>query len=218
MHSSKRGALQITLPPNRIEALTDGVFAIVMTLLVLELSVPAIANNSVHADLGQRLFAMWPKFLSYAVTFLMLGFMWFHHHRQFSHIKRSDSVLVWTNMLFLMFVALLPFSTSMLGEYMKEQVAVLIYGGNFIACMIVRYILWSYATGNYRLVDNNVDPREVRRPKIMLPIAIVVFMIGMGVSFLNTIVAICIFAAFLLYAIVRSALEYRLCVSHQSAK
>ena len=110
-----RGIAKITLSPRRIEALTDGVFAIVMTLLVLELSVSAIAEGSVHAELWPRLIDMWPKFLSYAVTFLMLGFMWIFHHRQFSHIKRSDNVFAWINIIALMFVALLPFSTSMLG-------------------------------------------------------------------------------------------------------
>ncbi len=208
----------ILLSPSRIEALTDGVFAIVMTLLVLELSLPVVAGSSAHAGLAQGLISMWPKFLSYFVTFLMLGFMWFMHHLQFSQIKRSDSVLVWANIIFLMFVALLPFSTSMLGEYMGEQLPVLVYGGNFIACMTVRYILWSYATGKYRLVDKDIDPGEVRAPKIFIPRGIAFFAIAMGISYLNAVAAICIFAAYLIFAIINTMIHYRISSAGQTAK
>ena len=106
----------------------------------------------------------------------------------------------------------------MLGEYIEEQVPVLIYGGNFIACWISRYILWSYATGNYRLVDEDIDPREVRIPKIMLIIGMVVFMIGMGISFLNTIASVCIFALLLASFIVSSAVNYRVSTFRESAR
>jgi uncharacterized membrane protein len=213
-----RGIARVTLSPQRLEALTDAVFAIVMTLLVLELSIPAIAEGSAHAGLWPRLIDMWPKFLSYGVTFLMLGFMWIFHHRQFSHIKRMDNVFAWINITALMFVALLPFSTSLLGEYIDEQVAVLIYGGNFIACTIARYIAWLYAAGNYRLVDRNIDPQEVKIPKVYLPISIVVILIGMGISFLSPIASICIFAALLIFSSVRSTLVYRVGALHQSSK
>ena len=142
MRLPKRKVASIALSPHRLEALTDGVFAIVMTLLVLELSVPVIAEGSVHTELGKQLLDMWPKFLSYVVTFFMLGVMWFHHHRQFSQIKQSDSILVWANIVYLMFVAILPFSTSLIGEYIEERLPVFIYGGNFIACWICRYIIW----------------------------------------------------------------------------
>ena len=218
MNIPKRKVASIALSPSRVESLTDGVFAIVMTLLVLELSVPIIAEGSVQAELGKRLLEMWPKFLSYMVTFFMLGLMWFHHHRQFSQIRQSDSVLVWTNTVYLMFVAILPFSTSMLGEYIEERLPVFIYGGNFIACWIFRYLIWSYATGNYRLVDRNIDPLEVKTPKIVYPIAITVFMIGIGIAFLNTIASICIFALMLAFLIVSSAFLYRLSAIQKSAK
>ena len=213
-----RGIARVTLSPHRLEALTDAVFAIVMTILVLELSVPVITEGSAHAELWPRLINTWPKFLSYGLTFLMLGFMWIFHHRQFSHIKRTDNVFSWINIIALMFVALLPFSTSLLGEYIDEWVSVLIYGGNFLACTIARYIAWLYATGNYRLVDKDIDPREVKIPKMWLPMSIIVIFIGMGVSFLSTIASICIFAALLILSAVRSTLTYRVGALRQSSK
>ena len=139
-------------------------------------------------------------------------------NRQFSQIKQSDSILVWTNIIYLMFVAILPFSTSLVGEYIEERLPIFIYGGNFIVCWICRYIIWSYATGNYRLVDRNIDPLEVKTPKIIYPITIAVFMICIGISFLNTIASICIFALMLAFLIVSTAILYRLSAVQQSAK
>ncbi len=218
MHSSKREEANNALSPHRVEALTDGVFAIVMTLLVLELSVPVIVESSVHAELGKRLLDMWPKFLTYVVTFLMLGLQWFHHHRQFSKIKQADSILVWINIIYLLFVAILPFSTSILGEYIEEKIPVFIYGGNFIACWIFRYILWSYATGNKQLIDRNIDLHEVKTLKIIYLIGIFVFMIGMGIAFLNTIASIFIFTLMLIFLIVSSMIYYRVSAIQKSAK
>jgi uncharacterized membrane protein len=206
------------LSPNRVEALTDGVFAIVMTILVLELGVPIITGDSVHTALTGRLLAMWPEFLSYFVTFLIIGFMWSVHYFQFSSIKRSDSGLVWLNIIFLMFMSLLPFSTSLLGQHMDEQVSVFIYGSNFIACMLMRYFQWTYATKNYRLVDRDISPVQVKQPKIMLLMGIGVCIIGIVLSFLSNIASICVFAAITIFFIIRTTLYRRIGISSQPVK
>jgi uncharacterized membrane protein len=82
------------LAVHRVVALTDGVFAIVMTLLVLEIGVPEIAQTSLHAELPRRLLELWPKLLSYGISFVILGMFWYMHHVAFHHIKRSDNGLV----------------------------------------------------------------------------------------------------------------------------
>ncbi len=105
------------LKPNRMEALSDGVFAIVMTLLVIELSVPLISKLKAAEELGGMLTEMWPKFLAFAVSFLVLGILWSIHHFQFHFIKRSNGMFTWINILFLLSVALIPFSTALIGEY-----------------------------------------------------------------------------------------------------
>lgn len=218
MPNAKPKVTREALSLNRVETLTDGVFAIVMTILVLELGVPIMTGESLHTGLTWGLLAMWPQFLSYFVTFLMLGFMWSVHYYQFSSIKRSDSGLVWLNLLFLMFMSLLPFSTSMLGQHMYEQVPVLIYGGNFIACMAMRYFQWTYATKNYRLVDRDINPVQVKQPKTMLLIGIGVFIVGIGLSLISNLVSICVFAAIIVFFIIRTTLYRRIGVSAQPAK
>jgi uncharacterized membrane protein len=218
MLNAKSRGIREALSPNRVEALTDGVFAIVMTILVLELGVPIMAGELLHTELSGRLLAMWPQFLSYFVTFLMLGFMWSVHYYQFSNIRRSDSGLVWLNILFLMFMSLLPFSTSLLGQHINEQVPILIYGGNFIACMLMRYFQWTYATKNCRLVDSDISPVQVKQPKIMLLMGIGVCIIGTGLSFLSNIVSICVFAAIIVFFIIRTTHYRRIVASAQPAK
>ena len=144
--------------------------------------------------------------------------MWSVHYYQFSSIRRSDSVLTWLNILFLMFMSLLPFSTSLLGQHIDEQVPILIYGGNFIACVAVRYFQWVYATKNYRLIDRDTNPFEVKQPKIMLPMAIGVFIIGMCLSLVSNLVSICVFAAIMIFFIIRTTIYRRISASAQPAK
>jgi uncharacterized membrane protein len=205
------------LSPNRLEALTDGVFAIVMTLLVLGLGEPVLKGSSMPQEFTQLL-DMWPKFISYVVTFLILGYMWSMHHWQFSFIKRSDCVLIWLNILFLMFTSLLPFSTFLLGEYIGQQLPVLVYGGNYMACMLMCFIKWSYATGKSRLVDTDIDWHEVRIRNMVVMIGIALFAIAMGISYLNPIVSIGLFAATIISAMIFSTLRFRIRVAEQVAK
>ena len=201
--NDKSGAIKNTLSLNRVEALTDGVFAIVMTILVLELSSPLISGGTATSELSKHLLELWPKFLSYIVTFLMLGLMWSTHLYQFSFIRRTDSVLVWINIVFLMLMSLLPFSTNILGEYFQEQIAVLIVGFHMSACMLVRIILWAYATGKYRLIDKDINQHAIRDPQIMLLVGISVFIIGMAFSFIGSLISVFIFTIMMLFFIVR---------------
>jgi uncharacterized membrane protein len=173
-----------------------------MTLLVLELGVPLITGTSANAELTQRLLEMWPKFFAYVVSFLVLGVMWINHHLMFHHIKRADNRLVWINILMLMFVALVPFSTSLLGEYMQTQTAVVVYGANMLLTLIVGFILWAYATGKYRLVDRDIDPRLVKRTKIMFLVASLFFLLAIGVSFVSPIASFYIYGLMALLSII----------------
>jgi uncharacterized membrane protein len=217
MPNSEQRMIKNALSTNRIEALTDGVFAIAMTLLVLGLGEPLLNGSSINQEFKQLL-DMWPKFASYVVTFLMLGYMWSMHHWQFSFIKRSDCVLVWINILFLMFTSLLPFSTLLLGEYMGQQLPVLVYGGNFLACMLMCYLKWSYATGKYRLVDKDIDWHEVRIRNTTVMVGIAFFVIAMGISYLNPIVSICIFAMTIISSMIFSTLRFRVRITEQLSK
>ena len=196
---------------SRLEALTDGMFAIVMTLLVLEITVPQISSHEpdvVRAELSKRLLDLWPKIFSYVISFIILAIYWRAHHRQFHYIKHSDGVLVWTNIMFLMAVSFLPFSTSLLGEYIDQQISVFIYGSNSIVIALLLYIQWRYATDHYRLVDKNLDPNIIRRLPRRVLIGILAYLVAIGVSFVNIQSSVFLFTLIVIPAILPNRIVY----------
>jgi uncharacterized membrane protein len=198
MNVSTQKGVTAFLAIHRLEALTDAVFAIVMTLLVLEVSIPEIAQPSLQAELPRRLIELGPKLYSYVLSFVVLGLLWSLHHLSLHSIKRSNMVLVWLNILFLMFVALIPFSTSLLGNYGTEQLSLVIYTGNVLLAAIMRLVIWVYATGKYRLVDSDISPRLVKQQKITTYGACLALVLVIGVSFINVMAAFSVLVLLLL--------------------
>jgi uncharacterized membrane protein len=189
MNGTSQKGITSFLALHRLSALTDGVFAIVMTLLVLEIAIPEIAPSLLHEELPQRLIDLWPKLLSYIVSFLILGIFWYLHHLAFRYIKRSDNGLIWLNILFLMFVALIPFSTSLFGSYGEEQLPIVIYAVNIILVMLTRFTLWTYATRKYRLVDRDISPRAIKWDGFITLVLFIIFILVIGVSFVSVTAA-----------------------------
>ena len=205
-----KGVSATVFTPNRLEALTDGVFAIVMTLLVLEISIPEIAQPSLQAELPQRLLVLWPKLYSYVLSFLVLGILWTLHHRSFHSIKRSDNELVWLNIIFLMFVALIPFSTSLLGNYGTEEISLALYATNVLLALTMRLMIWIYATGKCRLVDSDINSKWVKLDKLISIGILLIFMLVIGVSFINVTVAFSILVLLMVTAVVMKLIARRL--------
>jgi uncharacterized membrane protein len=183
-----------TVSKNRIEFLTDGIFAVVMTLLVLDISVPqisshyAIGNVAAGTELVKRLFDLWPKMLSFGISFVILAIYWVAHHRQFHYIKHSNRALIWINMMFLMAICLIPFSTSLLGEYRELEMSILVYGGNSIVIASLVYAQWRYVTTSHhgRLLDENLDPISKTMLSRRTLLGIIVYLIATGFSFVYT--------------------------------
>jgi uncharacterized membrane protein len=183
-----------TVSKNRMEFLTDGIFAVVMTLLVLDISVPqisshyAIGNVAAGTELVKRLFDLWPKMLSFGISFVILAIYWVAHHRQFHYIKHSNRALIWINMMFLMAICLIPFSTSLLGEYRELEMSILVYGGNSIVIASLLYAQWRYVTTSHhgRLLDENLDPISKTMLSRRTLLGIIVYLIATGFSFVYT--------------------------------
>jgi uncharacterized membrane protein len=178
-----------------LESLTDGVFAIVMTLLVLDLSVPLFRESQLLGQLRQ-LGEAWPEFACYFATFLSLGYLWFIHHRGFIFLKNSDSVIVGLNVLSLAFTSLLPFSTSLLAHNMWQKLPVLLYEGNWLVCGIIGCWIWTYMLGKNGVVDRDKDLHELRRSRTTLSIALAFIAMAMLISTLNTIASLIFFIIF----------------------
>jgi len=133
------------LGKNRIEALSDGIFAIAMTLLVLNFHIPNLPHDAPNVRVLPALLRMWPVFATYAVSFLSLGVFWIGHHNMYHAVRRSDRTLLWLSILFFMFVSSLPFTTSVLNAFPKTQVAPLFFGANLTLIGWLLYIQWAYA-------------------------------------------------------------------------
>ncbi len=151
--------MTLTLGKSRIEALSDGIFAIAMTLLVLKLEVPEVMHHASNEDMLQQLLAMTPAFLTYVVTFLIAGGFWFLHHLTFHFIRQVDGTLVWVNLFFLMLVSLLPFSAGLMTHLLVHPVSQLFYYGNQLAIAILLNIHWQYA--RRRALIGQFEPAEM---------------------------------------------------------
>src|SRR3989442_1801347 len=113
------------LPKNRLETLIDGVFAIAMTILVLELRAPAMPSPG---GLAGGLVGLWSRFATFFISFIVLGVYWFANHQVFHFVLRVNRTLVWLNILFLMGIALIPFAASLLGTYPQDPIPLSLYG------------------------------------------------------------------------------------------
>jgi uncharacterized membrane protein len=136
----------------RLAALSDGVFAVAMTLLVLDLHVPATVHS--ERDLWSALAASAPRFLMYLMTFLTLGIFWVGQQTQLNCLSRSDRHLTWIHIAFLASISVTPFSTMLLAGYPTYRVALLTYWANILLLGILLYASWGYASRRALLKDD----------------------------------------------------------------
>jgi len=120
------------LSKHRIEALADGIFAVAMTLLVLDIKLPESVTYASDGDLWRRLVALEHAVASYAVSFVMLGVYWVAHHFQFHFIQRTDRGVLWINLYLLLCIALVPFTTDLVGDNVHLRLPTLLYGANLL--------------------------------------------------------------------------------------
>lgn len=143
----------------RILALSDGVFAIALTLLVFGIAVPAAASD---AALPHELLRLWPRYLAYALSFLVIARFWVSHHVGFRLVARYDPALVWLNLLLLLFVAFLPFPTAVLGQHIGSPAAAVLYAASMVLLSGALAGCWWYAAGRERLLQPGVSPSKIR--------------------------------------------------------
>jgi uncharacterized membrane protein len=171
----------------RIQALTDGVFAITITLLVLDLKPSPVTISGLPSTLR----GMVPMLLVYALTFLVLGGMWFRHRTEFTYISRVDHPLAWLNLGLLGFVALVPWSASLVGQHRDAHLTVLVYNVNLAAATLLQQLGWLYATG-HRHLTGAMPPRLVRWSRMVGLLPAVDYLLAVALSFVNPLLALAI--------------------------
>ena len=152
----------MTTETARVEAFSDGVFAIAITLLILEIKVPIPGG-----DLSKQLLGQWPSYVSFVISFAFIGIMWMNHHRLFTHIHRSNDLLLVFNLLLLLGVTWVPFPTAVLAAHLGrpgERAAALLFNGTYFCIAIFFNVLWRYAASRpHRLLATDVDLAAVAR-------------------------------------------------------
>jgi uncharacterized membrane protein len=189
----------------RLEAFSDGVYAIAITLLILEIRVPASETVSAiglwHA-LGQR----WSSYAAYVLSFLIIGIMWANHHNIFRYIGRANHQLVMLNLGLLFCTAFLPFPTAVLAQYLPSSadraVAAVFYGGTLTVTSIFYNALWLYAARGRRLLKPDADPRLVNAITREFLFGPIFYAIATAIAFLSVGVSLAIHALLALLYVV----------------
>jgi uncharacterized membrane protein len=174
----------VSAETTRIEAFSDGVFAIAITLLILEIKIPAGSG-----PLSEQLIRQWPSYLSFLISFTFIGIMWINHHRLFTHIARSDDVLLILNLLLLLGVVVVPFPTAVLATRLggpDQLPALILYNSTYVFIAFIFNLLWRYAASEkHQLLAEDVDPTSVQRISRQYAFGPVLYLVCLGLSWLS---------------------------------
>lgn len=158
--SERDGVFEDKTGLERIQFFSDAVMAIAITLLVIDLRLP---ENVQEAGLARALLRLWPSYLGYLLSFIVIGNYWLSHRRLFRPIRRYDDRLGWLSLMFLFFIALLPFSTRLIGLFPMSRTAFAVYSLNVLPLGFLSYALTRHAYVNHRLVGTSMPAAEIRR-------------------------------------------------------
>jgi uncharacterized membrane protein len=190
----------------RVEAFSDGVFGIAITLLVLDIKVP---HDLVPPHtLTEALSGQWPSYLAFVTSFLTILIMWINHHRLFTHIGRSDDRLLFYNGLLLLGVVLVPFPTALIADYLGhpgQRTAAMVYNGTFIAIAICFNLLWRSASKHGRLLRDDHDREAVQHITDSYRYGPVSYIAALGLAFVSVTASVLLNLALAVYYALPSA-------------
>ncbi len=187
------------MPKSRTEAFSDGVFAIAITLLILEVRVP----DSMSGELARDLANQWPSYAAYLVSFVVIGIIWVNHHDIFERITTVDRPLLFLNLLLLLTVAFLPFSTALLGRYIRQgdnaHIAAAVYGANMMLIGLAFIVIWTYLARVPSLLEPEMGAQGALRARRAAAIGPVVYGLSIPLAFVSPVACLILYAAIALY-------------------
>jgi uncharacterized membrane protein len=174
----------------RLEAFSDGVFAVAITLLIFEVKAPAGGSG----NLAGLLLRQWPSYLSFVTSFMFIGIMWINHHRLYAHIRRCDDLLLILNLLLLLGITFVPFPTSVLAEQLRgpdRRTAAVLFNATYLAIAILFNLLWRYAASARRqLLGADVNPAAVVRITRQYSIGPMSYLICVGLAYVSVLASL----------------------------
>jgi uncharacterized membrane protein len=186
---------------SRLETFSDGVIAIVITLLVLEIHVPEVGEGESLAD---ALWDQWPSYAAYLVSFITIGVMWLNHHRMFDQVVRVDGVLLLLNLYLLLWMAIIPFPTSVVALYLDEggrnaSTALAVYGGVILMNAIAFTLLFGWITHDDRLIGQPIPAAVRSAARRRFGLGLAVYSVAFALSWVSAPLALALHAAMALY-------------------
>jgi len=188
------------MKPARLEALADGIFAIVMTILVFQIKPPVLMEPTNPIELFVALSAMIPTFLSYLLSFALLFTYWRAHHFFISvYAKNIDMNLTNLNAVFFLFLALIPFSTTLLGQYSDNQIAIIVFGIHTMVIGLCLFLIRNYVLNSESIKNIEVSTQEIRRGTIRIFVPVLFALIAIFLSFINKNLSLGLFTLAVLF-------------------
>lgn len=183
----------------RLEAFSDGVFAIAATLLVLELHVPLVGSGALLVLLA----AQWPAYAGYVVSFLTIGIIWVNHHAMFALVQRVDRPLMFLNLLLLLVVALIPFPTAVVYEWIADSqdaaVAAALLGCMFLMMGLSFGGMWLYAVGHRELALEEIQPALAPSAVPRFTIGNLGYLVGIGLAYVSPLLSLLVYGLVAVY-------------------
>lgn len=172
----------------RIEAFSDGVFAIAITLLILEIKLPE------HGALAPALLKQWPSYLAFLLSFFYIGVMWMNHHRMFTHIRRANDTLLLLNLLLLLGVTVVPFPTAVLATHLgtpEQRTAAVFYNAVYVVIAVFFNLLWRYSVSR-RLVDQAISGVVAANISRQYSVGPIIYLICLALAFVDVRVSLAV--------------------------
>lgn len=190
----------VSAETGRLQAFSDGVFAVAITLLIFNIATPRVGQGL----LTRALLDQWPSYASYAVSFLTIGIIWVNHHGTFTHVARTDRPLLFINLLLLMTVSFIPFPTNLLSQYIQSggsnaRTAAFVYAATMTAMSIAFSAVWIYAIQRGLLHPDHVDRRRVRASVPRFGFGLLIYGSGMALALVSPLLDLALFALLALF-------------------
>ena len=174
---------------SRLEAFSDGVFAIVITLLILDIRIPDVKYEHLAEAIGTII----PHIIAYVMSFLVIGLYWIFHHNTAQLVQKVDRPFIWLNIVFLLFVSFMPFPTTLMGKYPFTQIPVLIYGANLLLANITGWIITVYTYKRDHLKTESFTPAIFKRQMKVYAIVNGLYVIALVITFVNPTISYIVF-------------------------
>ena len=183
---------------SRLEAFSDGVFAIIVTIMVFDVKLPPLGSQPSPAELSSAFAALAPKFFSFIISFLVVAAFWAHHHQLFHSVERTDRKLLWHNNILLLFLSLIPATAAFLGNSPRLPIAVALYGAVLLLSSLSALLMYRYAALGSELMDSRIHRSERVRTLRKYWIAPIFYTIAIVISWPWPLISLAIYVIILI--------------------